>query len=385
MATEFMKGISEKMVESGLSENSVALYIRNLKTLNNKQPFTNLNFLKEYKEIENILRGYSEATQKNFISSIITTLKIVMSNYTQPKWLKKVYEYYSKTLAKFGQPTNSLYKTEKQEKNWVSWEDVLSKRKEYEEKAKVGSPKWEDVLGYMILSLYTDIPPRRNMDYQVMYVVPNGEQTGDLSKNYYVKEQGKFVFNRYKTQTKYGQQVEIVRDNEKLMEAIRTYLSHHPLRKAEAYPFLVKEDGEAITSINGMTRILNRIFNGSGSGKKIGSSMLRHIYLTERYGTKMVEMKDLAEKMGHSTATQRSYIVPEANVVVKREPVIPDNVSGGQVGDISALMEDGSGAVGGGTPEYIVESVVDAPKETRKGRKTRSKRDSVSKVISKSN
>jgi hypothetical protein len=62
---------------------------------------------------------------------------------------------------------------------------------------------------------------------------------------------------------------------------------------------------ERLNKINSITRILNKLFNP----KKVGSSMLRHIYLTEKYGDKLNELEDDAEAMGTSTnMAQSTYI-----------------------------------------------------------------------------
>ena len=59
-----------------------------------------------------------------------------------------------------------------------------------------------------------------------------------------------------------------------------------------------------------ITKILNRIF-----GQNVSSSMLRHIFITNEYNSTstksvedtMLDMKDLAEDMGHSVAMQKQY------------------------------------------------------------------------------
>ena len=54
-----------------------------------------------------------------------------------------------------------------------------------------------------------------------------------------------------------------------------------------------------------ITRILNKIF-----GKKISTSMLRHIYLTDTYKNihEINKMENLAKDMGHSVTTAMEYI-----------------------------------------------------------------------------
>ena len=54
-----------------------------------------------------------------------------------------------------------------------------------------------------------------------------------------------------------------------------------------------------------LARILNKIF-----GKKISTSMLRHMYLTNVYRDvpKINQMQDLAKEMGHSVSTALEYV-----------------------------------------------------------------------------
>jgi hypothetical protein len=42
-------------------------------------------------------------------------------------------------------------------------------------------------------------------------------------------------------------------------------------------------------------------------GKKIGSSMLRHIYISDKYKDVMEEQQKDAANMGHSVELQREY------------------------------------------------------------------------------
>jgi len=71
---------------------------------------------------------------------------------------------------------------------------------------------------------------------------------------------------------------------------------------------LVEASGEPLVAVNAITRILNKIF-----GKKVGSSMLRHIFVTDKYGgVKKEQIKD-ALAMGHSVAEQQNvYNVPQS-------------------------------------------------------------------------
>jgi hypothetical protein len=91
-------------------------------------------------------------------------------------------------------------------------------------------------------------------------------------------------------------------------------LKFHPEKKGSEYRFLVYSDGKPLSAVNAVTRVLNRAF-----GKNIGSSMLRHIYLSEKYN--IDEMKTLAHDMGHSLTLQREYLKRDDDVKVEEENV----------------------------------------------------------------
>jgi hypothetical protein len=172
-------------------------------------------------------------------------------------------------------------KTEKQNANWVGWEDVLKTRERLRGEGKH--------LELMLLSLYTEIPPRRNKDFFEM-VISEGDNP-DKTHNYCVLKDGrpiKLVFHLYKTRKEYGTQDIDIPDA--LADVI---LATKPRVGEKLLPFQHE---------NGITRTLNRIFDS----KKIGASMLRHIYLSHKYGDRRDEMAQDARLMGHSIQQQQT-------------------------------------------------------------------------------
>ena len=76
------------------------------------------------------------------------------------------------------------------------------------------------------------------------------------------------------------------------------------MKKNYNVPFLVSIDGDEFKNSNEITRVLNKIFN-----KKIGSSMLRNIYLTSKYSNNLKDLNLDAQEMGTSANTiQNQYI-----------------------------------------------------------------------------
>jgi hypothetical protein len=308
--SEFMLSLAKRLKEDkGVTETSADAYIRTLYVLNDRKPFKNLAFLRNVEEVQKKVSEYAPSTQKNAIASITS----VLSLFPSPIY-KKLYRIYSESLkekhaALAESRGDTLEKTAKEKENWVSWEDVSKLRDTLKEDvAKFSTQKaitptqYEKLLQYTVLSLYTYLPPRRNLDYQQMYVVKRWTDKMPTDRNYLDLAGKRFVFNRFKTVKTSGvQTAEIPED---LMVVIRQYLKFHALGKSKGdFVFLAKPDGSPLTTVNGITRLLNKLF-----GKKVGSSMLRHSYLSQKYGPVMEEMRADAAAMAHDAPTQATYI-----------------------------------------------------------------------------
>jgi len=313
---EFMMTLQKQLLDRKLAETTVNAYIKTLYMLNDKKAFKSLAFLKKVDDIKTKMSGYAENTQKSILGAILSVLSV----FKEKGPYKKTYEAYTELLKerKTGGEAVAVpagEKTEKEKKSWLKWEEVEKRRNEiYEDILKFKNPKtvtpeqFQTYLNYVVLSLYTILPPRRNQDYLNMKVVSKWNPEMPTDVNYLdLAASGtptKFVFNKYKTAKKHGQQ--IVEIPKELADALLMYLRHNPLRpttrrKTFEYPFLVNASGEPITAVNAITRLLNKVF-----GKKIGSSMLRHIFLSNKYD--IGEMQKDADLMAHSVGTQRTYL-----------------------------------------------------------------------------
>jgi hypothetical protein len=129
----------------------------------------------------------------------------------------------------------------------------------------------------------------------------------DKDLNYLDITNKKWYFNNYKTKGKY--QTQEITATDEMIDVINSYLKFHPKKKefktkSASIPLLVNYAGAQFLNGNAITRILNKIF-----GKKIGVSMLRSIYLTDKYSDKMTEMKQDAHDLGTSTnVIQNQYV-----------------------------------------------------------------------------
>lgn len=305
--TQFMKKLAQELKDDkDLAESTIRNIMSQLKRLNGGNPFENLVFLKKIDKVLEDLSIYKANTQKTYLSSVVSVLELLKDKRTYKTLLNK----YKKLLDEAIQASKQIDKNNKNEKeknNWMSWEEITSVKDNLQEKVdKIeGSPTktdYNNILKYLVLSLYTDIPPRRNQDYQKMVINKKNKNLSD-DFNHLVLDDNKFIFNKYKTSKSHGKQSIDFSDKPDLKRIIKQYLVYHPLYKVNKknVPFLVDASGSPLVDVNSITRLLNKIFK-----KNVGSSMLRKIYISHKFGDdldKFNEMKAVAEKMGHTVGT----------------------------------------------------------------------------------
>lgn len=291
-----------------IADSSLKLYLNNLKRLNGGEFPNSFKFLKDTEKILADLEKYKPNTRRSYLVSIITTLK------HDPKQ-KKLYDKYYVHLDKYNKESAvNNEKSETQKANWISQDQVKEIYSMMTEdvaphlgQKKLSPSEYEKLIRWVILSLYTLQKPRRNADYQKCLIVKKLPAEMDTEYNYLDLGTNKWYFNNYKTKGTYKtQEVEVTPE---MMKVINSFLKFHPLKasfrtKNSIIPLLVDFEGQPFVSNNAITRVLNKIF-----GKKIGVSMLRNIYLTDKYGDKVKELEADAQAMGTSSSTiQNQYV-----------------------------------------------------------------------------
>lgn len=275
------------------------IYENNLRRLNGGEPIKNYNFLKKTDVILSKIDHLKDNSRRTYIISIVSTLKGL-------KGFEKQYKFYYDLMMQMNQDLKTTnVKSDTQEANWISQDEVKQIYESIKEKAeplfnlkKLTSKQWDEMLDYVVLSLYVLLPPRRNMDFIRMKYLKTMKGIQDKEDykeyNYFIKESHLFMFFNYKTSGTYQtQEVQVPTD---LYNILMKYIKIHPDRKQSEFFLLVNSKGEPMGASNCITRILNKIFK-----KKIGVSMLRSIFLTDKFGDKEKEIQQTAKDMGTSS------------------------------------------------------------------------------------
>lgn len=282
-----------------LSTSSIATYKTKLTKLNDNKPVRNLNFLLEMDKIRNKVKDLKPNTQRTYYIAIASILKCYITNNKNNKKFQNLYNDYSKILDNYNNELrDQTDKTDNENNNWMTKDSITEI---YNEMKKNYKDNEQSQQNFLVLSLYYLNAPRRNKDYSILKVVNNYNDKLDNQYNYIDLNKKEFIFNNYKTSKKYNQQrVEIPLE---LMNIILEYIKDFKIKNND---FLIKDlkKDEPINISNGMTVLLNKIFK-----KKVGSSMLRKIYLTSKYGEQAKELKEDVKNMGTSVITaQNNYI-----------------------------------------------------------------------------
>jgi hypothetical protein len=256
-----------------MSESSKRLYTHNLKRLNDNKEITSFSFLKNTDKLMKLLPK-NDNTRRTYIISIVVCLK-------DRKGFKKQLQFWTNKMEEINKLLkDATNKSERYLDNEMKWEDILNNRDKL--------PK--DSIEYVVMCLYTMSPPRRNQDY-IMKI-------GKAKENSNSYDGVNFYFGNYKTKGTYNMQVVPVPED--LKKVLNSYLDNRPFKSND---LLIKKSGNPF-STKDIQLTINKVL-----GKKIGCTLLRSIYLSNKYGDMVDEMKNDAQDMGTSTSViQSNYI-----------------------------------------------------------------------------
>lgn len=278
-----------------ITPSSLNLYKTKLTILNDNKQIKNINFLYDIENITKKISHLKQNTQRTYIIAIVSLLSCMNKSQKVPKKLKTLYQDYSKIMDKFNIDLKDQTKITDGTKI-ISNDDI---NKIYERLKQNKDKTKRAFQDYLILSLYTLLPPRRNLDYQLMKYIKKYNENLSNDFNYY--DGNTFYFNNYKTKGTYKkQEVDIPKE---LQEIINYHINNNNLNEND---FILRDFNKEteIKGNNGMTIILNRIF-----GDKIGASMLRRSYLSNKYSNVQNDLQSDAKAMGTSLETSvSSYI-----------------------------------------------------------------------------
>ena len=159
---------------SNISENSLNVYLSNIRKVF-KEVFkndTDIKHLNQFAKVKKYLDTLTPATRKNVMTALMVLLKAFD---TKKGTLNKYQKYFEDLVTDFENNYDNQTKSEKENKNWITQEQLDKKIEELESKidkfdmTKLTKSQEDTIQQHLILLLYTEIPPMLN-DYAQMKV-----------------------------------------------------------------------------------------------------------------------------------------------------------------------------------------------------------------------
>ena len=300
-----------KNYKKNLSETSLKLYIGKLKRFKTKDKFD----IKIFNNIDVIFTHLNEYPNISTRKSILTA--IVVALQSQPKQNKKLIEKYQEEMMKYLNQENAVTfkqeKSDKQKKSWLTMDQFVEtinkvqeeiKEQKIMKKKELNNTEYQLLQDYIILRLFHEFSWRN--DIASIHVIDN-ENKIEENKNYLVvrDKEYKIILQQYKTFKKYGKKEYTLDKN--LQRLIKKLLKHN-----DSGYLLVNKNRKSKMTRNNLTLHLNRIFM-KYTGKKIGSSLLRHIQSSELNKDRISlidqqkQIKSVEDKFLHSSLMNQLY------------------------------------------------------------------------------
>jgi len=265
-------------------------------------------------------------THAKFISQL-TCLLLTLSpkGRRQPKKKhEKIYNRVNQLVVKhntdYAADKSKQEKTEKEKENWVMYNDIVAYIKKNEPiaikafKANKNKTTFLNLQQMLIMRLYTDIPPRR-LDYQNMTIM----SYNDYKKlNTEIRENNLWVFHKTKSKGSFfsfgvslPKTQAYIKDEDnaviwdcpkqiqKLIYLLRTFKGEKSL--------LLNTKLKAINK-SSLSKLISKAFKNAFN-KKVGSSMLRKIYDSEKFknDVPLEERIKIARMMNHSIMVSMTH------------------------------------------------------------------------------
>lgn len=299
-----------------IKKSTLTNYLKRINTLymkiDTEYEFFDFKWLDDYTKIEKFIYSNFTSSTNNYFIAIYSILGRLGNRYE--KTAEKYRDLMTQSNIEQGEKRGENLLNEKEKSNWVDWTNL----KNYNDES------WTDE-AKLLHALYTDIPPRRNLDYALLKLARKKSvpEAMKLSKDFnYIVTNKKgnnpiaIILNRYKTADKYGTYVINLIEPDSLpyfkysrIKKITKLLIENEDMKNGDFIFS-NSKGESYGKDFGKN-FINNIFKNTG--KNISVNVLRHsfiTYLLSKINLSTISdntLKKISLALGHTPAMLLSY------------------------------------------------------------------------------
>lgn len=271
-----------------LSDKSINTYASVLKTIMKNMKFDTVKQLDNDKKVLEYLAEMKPNTRKTRLSALF----VLTENEAYKKNMLEDVNAYNNSM-------KSQTKNDKENENWITKDELFEIYNNLKKDTNILFRKknknmadLQDIQAFVMLSLFTLLPPRRAMDYSEMKI-----KNIDKTKDNYIKGNN-LVFNIYKTSKQKGQQILAI------PKELKSILNKWVKINNTDY-LLFDNKGSKLTSVK-INQRFKKLF-----GKNFSVNMFRKLFLSDKYADTMEQMKNLEKdmvKMGSSKSQVNHYV-----------------------------------------------------------------------------
>ena len=325
----------QKQNKPEITESSLRAYTLNLRKLHQRlhgtKDFSGIEWLQDHdtvmKNIEANCGSY--LTSRNYLNAVI----VLLLNHPQHEIALKAYQQRRDELnSKYTQIQQTKQPTERQSQNWVSVAQIQELINELEQEVKIITASAKDqrthrdmqtVQDHFMITFWLHYPVRNDLQHtriiarRAFNALPQEQKDGH---NFVIMGIPiEFSVGSYKTRKRYGvKKIQI--DKKPVMKALRDWMKVSPNPE---YVLVNVKNGAPMTSLQ-ITQNLTRVFK-TRFNKSVGTTLLRHIVLTETFGKQLQDMEKMADIMGHDVATAQSVYIKVEPDDIDIDANLPDS------------------------------------------------------------
>ena len=288
----------------GIRESSCCTYISALKKVyaatGADDGLKDWKWLKDYSKVMKAINKQEKLTsKKNKLTAVLVALSV------QKKKDSDLIDRYQKTLAKWNdeymEELEKQKKTQTQKENWLSYDELvktsnnlMEKVKEFKSEKKLTTKEFDILQQLLVLRTYLEFPLRNDFaDMPVIKKIDYNKLEDDEKKANYlvIGADGKkqFILTQYKNSKFLGEKKFDI--PKPLNRIINLWLKFN---KSGWFLVQIRSPSKPMNP-NLLTKYLNKIFKSHG--KKISSSMIRHIVISHQLeGQPTIKEKQQKEK-----------------------------------------------------------------------------------------
>lgn len=254
------------------------------------------DFIMAINKVVRVINGISENinTRRTYLQAVLFHLR-QMDKRNLP-----IEQEYSEKITNLSREMMGIMEqnklSEAEKDSYLSWDKIIEARDKLRDSSGVRNLK-----AYILLGLYTYIPPRRVKDY-LMLKYTTKDVNEDVDYNY-LSINGPMIdmtFNNYKGSDVKGAIDISFKPPAIYMEKLKEYIKIKDIKNGDLL-FGFKSQPELS---NYVKRIMERL-----TGRDVSVNLLRHSYITHNVGNHMstADKNEIAELMGHSRNVQDLY------------------------------------------------------------------------------